>query len=137
MNPSARAMLNMEMTNPTGMPLEAALPSDELINMINGLGTKTGYIRIFYDTYKKLIYHAIVKIPNEPYIVLILMDRTEEETKEQMMKQMRSQTMEVTQEVIDDQMRTVQEIASLLGETAAKSKVALTRLKKAMDSDEQ
>ena len=137
MNPSARAMLNMDMTNPTGMPLEAVLPSDELISMIQGLGTKTGYIRIFYDSYKKLIYHAIVKIPNEPYVVLILMDRTEEETKEQMMKQMRSQTMEVTQEVIDDQMRTVQEIASLLGETAAKSKVALTRLKKAMDNDEQ
>ena len=43
---------------------------------------------------------------------------------------------DVTAQVIDEQMRTVQEIASLLGETTAKSKVALTKLKRAMDEDE-
>ena len=45
--------------------------------------------------------------------------------------------MNVTQQVIDDQMRTVQEIASLLGETTAKSKVALTKLKEAMDESDE
>jgi len=32
-------------------------------------------------------------------------------------------------------MRTVQEIASLLGETTAKSKIALTRLKKSVEDE--
>ena len=49
---------------------------------------------------------------------------------------MQMKTAEVAQTVIDDQMRVVQEIASLLGETTAKSKVALTRLMKAMDEDD-
>ena len=65
------------------------------------------------------------------------MDRTEEESKAVMMKAMRAQTIDVTQKVIDDQMRTVQEIASLLGETTAKSKVALTELKKAMQDEDK
>jgi uncharacterized Fe-S cluster-containing protein len=64
------------------------------------------------------------------------MDRTQEDAKEKQLRNMRERTMEVTSQVIDEQMRTVQEIASLLGETTAKSKVALTKLKQAMDEDE-
>ena len=76
-------------------------------------------------------------MPDETYTVLILMDRTNEELKERMLRNLREKTMNVTQQVIDDQMRTVQEIASLLGETTAKSKVALTKLKEAMDESDE
>ncbi len=38
----------------------------------------------------------------------------------------------MTDKVIDKQMRVVQEIASLLGETTAETKLALTKLKDAM-----
>ena len=65
------------------------------------------------------------------------MDRTYEIEKEKTMMEMREKTIEVAQKVIDEQMRTVQEIASMLGETTAKSKVALTELQSAMrDNDE-
>jgi iron only hydrogenase large subunit-like protein/uncharacterized Fe-S cluster-containing protein len=134
MNPAARSLLNLEMINPTGMPVQAVLPDDALNRLIHMTGRKTEYIRIWYDAYQKLIDHAIVKIENEPYVVLILMDRTEEEKHTRLLRQMREKTFEVTQQVIDDQMRSVQEIASLLGETTAKSKVALTNLKNAMDA---
>ena len=46
---------------------------------------------------------------------------------------MRERTLKITDSVIEEQMRTVQEIASLLGETTAHSKVALTQLKEAID----
>ena len=45
------------------------------------------------------------------------------------------QTVETADKVVDKQMRIVQEIASLLGETAAETKIALTKLKESM-SDE-
>ena len=45
------------------------------------------------------------------------------------------QTVEIADNVVDKQMRIVQEIASLLGETAAETKIALTKLKKSI-SDE-
>ena len=45
------------------------------------------------------------------------------------------QTIEVADRVVDKQMRIVQEIASLLGETAAETKIALAKLKESV-SDE-
>ena len=45
------------------------------------------------------------------------------------------QTVEIADKVVDKQMRIVQEIASLLGETAAETKIALSKLKESI-SDE-
>ena len=45
-------------------------------------------------------------------------------------------TLEAADQLIDKQMRVVQNIASLLGETTAETKVILTRLKDAIQSDE-
>ena len=137
MNPSARRMLDLEMVNPTGMPLISVLPSKELEEAIQSKSRRVNNIRVEYDMYNKLVDHAIFKVPDETYTVLILMDRTNEELKEKMLRNLREKTMNVTQQVIDDQMRTVQEIASLLGETTAKSKVALTKLKEAMDESDE
>ena len=137
MNESARHMFNYEVSNPIGIQIEEILPSDELLEAISNSDKRTVNIRIEYDKYNKLIDHAIVKVPNENYTMLILMDRTNEEMKERMLRTMREKTMDVTQQVIDEQMRTVQEIASLLGETTAKSKVALTRLKEAMEESDE
>jgi len=46
--------------------------------------------------------------------------------------ELRRQTVEITDKVIEKQMRVVQEIASLLGETTAETKIALTQLKDAL-----
>ena len=135
MNPAARKMVGMGMINPTGLPLAAVFPDDALERLIRMTGLNTEYIRIDYENYHRLIDHAIVKITGEPYTILILMDRTEEVEKENRMRELREKTLEVTRQVIDDQMRSVQEIASLLGETTAKSKVALTNLKKTISEE--
>ena len=44
-------------------------------------------------------------------------------------------TVETADRVVDKQMRIVQEIASLLGETAAETKIALTKLKESMTDE--
>ena len=46
-----------------------------------------------------------------------------------------SQTIDVANKVVDKQMRIVQEIASLLGETAAETKIALTKLKETISNE--
>ncbi len=51
---------------------------------------------------------------------------------EQNAAELRRETIRITDQVVDKQMRAVQEIASLLGETTAETKVALTMLKKSM-----
>ena len=50
-------------------------------------------------------------------------------------KRLSRQTVETADKVVDKQMRIVQEIASLLGETAAETKIALTKLKESMTDE--
>lgn len=45
------------------------------------------------------------------------------------------QTIEITDKVVEKQMRIVQEIASLLGETTAETKIALTKLKESLKDE--
>ena len=47
----------------------------------------------------------------------------------------RNQTIEVADKVVEKQMRIVQEIASLLGETAAETKIALAKLKESITDE--
>ena len=54
---------------------------------------------------------------------------TEEKNKKELMK-VKENTLNAAQEVIEKQMRVAQEIASLLGETTAETKIILTKLKK-------
>ena len=53
------------------------------------------------------------------------------------MYKLRGETMDMAQKVIDKQMMVAQEIASLLGETTAETKVTLTKLKNMIVYDEQ
>ena len=62
-------------------------------------------------------------------------DVTDEERIRERKEDIRHQTIEVADKVVDKQMRIVQEIASLLGETAAETKIALAKLKESI-SDE-
>ena len=68
-------------------------------------------------------------------LLCIMRDVTEEENEKEKKESIRTQTVEIADKVVDKQMRIVQEIASLLGETAAETKIALTKLKESI-SDE-
>ena len=135
MNASARKMLNLDMVNPVGMPLEGILPNEDLLDLIRKTGFKASHFHCYYDMYDKLFEHAIVNVRSQSLRVIILMDRTAETLQEVAMAEARAKTMEVTQKVINEQMRTVQEIASMLGETTASSKVALLNLQKVVNGE--
>ena len=58
-------------------------------------------------------------------LIDIISDVTEEEEESMRRKAISQKTAEITNNVIENQMRIVQEIASLLGETTAETKIAL------------
>ena len=62
-------------------------------------------------------------------------DVTAQERARAIDQDLRKQTVEITDNVINKHMRVVQEIASLLGETTAETKIALTKLKDAIDHE--
>ena len=65
----------------------------------------------------------------------IMRDVTAEETEKEKKAELSRQTIEITDKVVEKQMRIVQEIASLLGETTAETKIALSKLKESRKVD--
>ena len=64
----------------------------------------------------------------------IIVEKEFSYTKQQKEK-ISSQTIEIADNVVEKQMRVVQEIASLLGETVAETKIALTKLKESIKDE--
>ena len=68
-------------------------------------------------------------------IIGIMRDITDEVEAQDRKESISRQTIEVADKVVEKQMRIVQEIASLLGETAAETKIALTKLKESIGDE--
>lgn len=85
--------------------------------------------------YKKYIQETIIYDEMYHIIISIMRDITEEEKTRLKKDDISKQTIEITDKVIEKQMRIVQEIASLLGETAAETKIALTNLKETLENE--
>ncbi|MFR7766406.1 MAG: hypothetical protein ACLU1U_03980 [Lachnospiraceae bacterium] len=64
-------------------------------------------------------------------------DITERVNYDSKLNSVKLETLQTTDDVIKKQMRVAQEIASLLGETTAETKVALLKLKKTLSQDEK
>lgn len=88
-----------------------------------------------YKEHGLIVEQSILYIKESRMIIVIMKDITDDEKKNQQLHKVRCETAAITQKVIDKQMRVVQEIASLLGETTAETKVALTKLKKSILSE--
>ena len=91
--------------------------------------------RVYLAEYKKYVEQTVVYDSNYQMLVCIMRDVTDEETEREKKEDISRRTVEIADKVVDKQMRIVQEIASLLGETAAETKIALTKLKESI-SDE-
>jgi iron only hydrogenase large subunit-like protein/uncharacterized Fe-S cluster-containing protein len=86
------------------------------------------------DRYVKL---TVTKIPEQHVLFGILKDVTSIVNYNQQLDEVRQNTIRTADEVITKQMRVAQEIASLLGETTAETKVALVNLKKILEEDKK
>ncbi len=91
--------------------------------------------RLYLAEYKKYIEQTIVLDKVYRMLLCILRDVTDEETERQKKEEISLKTIEITDKVIEKQMRVVQEIASLLGETTAETKIALTKLKESLGDE--
>ncbi|MFU0827187.1 MAG: Periplasmic [Fe] hydrogenase large subunit [Lachnoclostridium sp.] len=91
--------------------------------------------REYLAEYRKYVEKTVVYDKEYRLILCILRDVTEEETQREKKEIISRQTVEIADKVVEKQMRIVQEIASLLGETTAETKIALTKLKETI-SDE-
>ena len=81
-----------------------------------------------YSRYHVYVRKVIFPIQDEGIIACIMVNMTHEWQQEKDMRRVRQETILKVKEVVDNQMKVAQEIASLLGETTAETKVSLLRL---------
>ena len=91
--------------------------------------------RVYYAEYKRYVEQTIVYDRDSRLLVGIMRDVTDEQYAKERKDTISKQTVEVADKVVEKQMRIVQEIASLLGETAAETKIALAKLKESITNE--
>ena len=91
--------------------------------------------RLYLAEYKRYIELTVIYDNDNHLYIGIMRDITDEENEREKKESISRQTIETADKVVDKQMRIVQEIASLLGETAAETKIALTKLKESIKDE--
>jgi len=134
-NNSAKKMLHVRSaTDVMGEPVVRIMDPVDFVNVMAG-GERIDAKRIYLAEYDRYVEQTI--IPDKEYHIMICMlrDVTEEENSKKKKENISAQTIDVADKVVERQMRIVQEIASLLGETAAETKIALTKLKETIANE--
>ncbi len=91
--------------------------------------------RVYLAEYQRYVEQTIVYDRDSRHLIGIMRDVSYEEEQREKKESISRQTIEVADKVVDKQMRIVQEIASLLGETAAETKIALSKLKESISNE--
>lgn len=132
MSPSAERMLHCRLSAVAGKPLQCVVPMVDHFAQVRDTGRPllNASAQLRPDL---VVEETIVPVDGQSLLVGILRDVTERERQRAEMDHIRRETVARTQEVIQKQMRVAHEIAQLLGETTAETKVMLTRLARLVD----
>jgi uncharacterized Fe-S cluster-containing protein len=134
-NDSARKMMNIRAASDVlGEQVIRILDPTVFMNVITS-GKDVKDQRVYLAEYKRYIEQTIVYDKESHLLVGIMRDVTDEEYERERKENISRKTIEVADKVVDKQMRIVQEIASLLGETAAETKIALSKLKESITDE--
>lgn len=109
-------------------------PTDFVIALSEGKNLTRKKVKI--DKTNRFAEMTISLLKEHKMMFCIMKDITEGVNYDEKLRKMKLETVETTDEVIKKQMRVAQEIASLLGETTAETKVALLKLKKTLKGEE-
>lgn len=90
---------------------------------------------VFLADYQKYVDQTIIYDRDYHIIICIMRDVTAETLRREAKEIFNRNAVTITDKVIEKQMRAVQEIASLLGETTAETKIALTKLKESLTNE--
>ncbi len=134
-NEAARRIMNIRSASDIlGDQVIRILDPTVFMNVItSGKGVKDQ--RVYLAEYKRYVEQTIVYDKDTHLLVGIMRDVTDEEYERERKENISRKTIEVADKVVDKQMRIVQEIASLLGETAAETKIALSKLKESITDE--
>ena len=130
-NSAARRLMNIRAASDVmGAHVARILDPEIFLSVLNSRRNISQ--RTYLAEYKRYVDLTVMYDFDSRLLIGIMRDVTEEETARVRKEDISQKTIEVADRVVEKQMRIVQEIASLLGETAAETKIALTKLKESI-----
>lgn len=134
-NLAARRIMNIRsQADVLGTQVIRILDPQVFIGVMNS-GRDIREQKVYLAEYGRYVKQTVIHDRDYHLFICIMRDVTDEETEHKKKDSIRSQTVEIADKVVDKQMLIVQEIASLLGETAAETKIALSKLKESILDD--
>ncbi|MBQ2901912.1 MAG: 4Fe-4S binding protein [Agathobacter sp.] len=134
-NEAARKMMNIRFSSDIlGEPVVRILDPVDFVEVLYN-SEPIENKRVYLAEYERYVEESIVYDQDSHLLIAIMRDVTEEEANKEKRERISRDTIEVADKVVEKQMRIVQEIASLLGETAAETKIALTKLKESIENE--
>lgn len=134
MNPAAERILNIRR--------KSDILGEQVVTILEPLpfmkalqGEKNIYQCDYLAEYDKYVEQRVLYDKNNNLLFCLLEDVSEEVAERQKKVERQKATSSIADQMVDKQMRIVQEIASLLGETTAETKIALTKLKESMEDE--
>ncbi len=131
-NGAARRLMNIRAASDVmGAHVARILDPEVFLTVLN---TRRNILssRTYLAEYKRYVDFSVMYDFDSRLLIGIMRDVTDEELAREKKEDISQKTIEVADKVVEKQMRIVQEIASLLGETAAETKIALTKLKESI-----
>ncbi|AEG60740.1 [Fe-Fe] hydrogenase large subunit C-terminal domain-containing protein [Desulforamulus ruminis] len=129
-NPAAEKLFNCSASSVVGQRILAVLPASNFLKVI-----QSGEMLNLTGSYPELgivTKEIIFPVKKTDVVVGIFIDVTVDKRQQEQYDLIKSQTIQQAQEVIEKQMMVAQEIAGLLGEATAETKVQLSKLIKLM-----
>lgn len=134
MSPSMEKLFNCKIGEVNGRPLSTLFPALEDFIRVRDSGLPViGKVRRLNE--EIIVEQTIVRVEKQGLMVAILKDITEREKERAKFDSLREETLERTREVVSKQMRVAHEIAKLLGETTAESKMIVSHLAKLLQEE--
>ena len=134
-NDAARKMMNIRSANDiVGDQVVRILDPAVFMNVLRDKRNVRDE-RVYLAEYRRYVEQSVVYDQDSRLLICIMRDITDEQNEREKKEKISRQTIEVADKVVEKQMRIVQDIASLLGETAAETKIALAKLKESISNE--
>lgn len=130
-NPAACDIFGVDATSLVGQPIGTILDENDFVNLLAS-DEDTLMTSIYLPDYGLYLDETLQVNRDANLIICILKNVTEEKTRHRRAMQKRQQTAVIADEIVEKQLRMVHEIASLLGETASETKIAISDLKESV-----
>lgn len=135
LNPACEEIFSVNASSIRSLPV-SILMDDKDFRKVKETGESIIGKKVSYPAYNAIFIQSIVFLQKQNMIMVSMVNINEQEENRKKFNMLRENTLNSTKEVIDKQMRVAHEIASLLGETTAETKILLTQLKKFVETED-